>query len=192
MALIPTGPGAAQAALSYAGAQIGMSHRYTVIIDNFAYQLGGWSKVTGLSVTWQQLEYRVGEYGNQVWLYPGTTRYEPITLSRAAGPQSRTVKSWLAQTSNNMRPQSGTIQLVDYLGSPLVQWRLNEFFPIAWSVDSFDAAGAKPAIETLKLVHTGFLEDDVNSLASPPAMPADLSADAGGPADLDDSGDGSF
>jgi hypothetical protein len=62
------------------------------------------------------------------------------------------------------------IQLVDYQGMPIVQWRLNEFFPIAWSVESFDASGAKPAIETLKLAHTGFLEDDINSLA-PPAPP---------------------
>ena len=173
MALIPMDPGSALAALRSGGAQIGMNHRYTVIIDNFAYQLGDWSKVTGLSVTWQQLEYRVGEYGNNVWLYPGTTKYEPITLSRAAGVSSRIVKSWLAQTSKNMQPQSGTIQLVDYLGIPLVQWRLNEFFPIAWSVDSFDAGAARPAIETLKIVHTGFLEDDVNSLAAPPVPPSD-------------------
>jgi phage tail-like protein len=169
MALNPMGAGSALAALRSAGAQIGMSHRYTVIIDNFAYQLGEWSKVSGLSVTWQQLDYRVGEYGNRVWLHPGTTKYEPITLSRAAGESSRIVKAWLAQTSKNMKPQSGTIQLVNYLGAPLVQWRLNEFFPIAWSVDSFDSAGAKPAIETLKIVHTGYLEDDVNSLATPPA-----------------------
>jgi phage tail-like protein len=168
MTVIPTGPGSF---LGSAGAQIGMNHRYTVIIDNFAYQLGDWSKVTGLSVTWQQLEHRVGEYGNNVWLYPGTTKYEPITLSRAAGASSRIVKAWLSQTSKNMKPQSGTIQLVNYLGVPLVQWRLNEFFPIAWSVDSFDAAGAKPAIETLKIVHTGFLEDHVNSVATPPAPP---------------------
>jgi hypothetical protein len=60
---------------------------------------------------------------------------------------------------------------VDFAGAAMVQWRLSEFFPIAWSVESFDAAGAKPAIETLKLAHTGFLEDDLNSSALSAASP---------------------
>jgi phage tail-like protein len=156
---------------------VGMSHRYTVLIDNVAYHFGDWSRVTGLSVSWQQIEHRVGDQGNQVWIFPGTTKYEPITLSRAAGPYSRVVQYWLTQTSKNPEPQSGTIQLVDYVGIPLVQWRLTEFFPIAWSVDSFEASGAKPAIETLKLAHSGFLEDELNSAAppAPPSPPSPLS-----------------
>lgn len=147
-------------------AMVGMSHRYAVLLDSVSLNMGAWYKVTGLSVSWQQLEHRVGEYGNRVWLYPGTTKYEPITLSRAAGVDSQAVQAWLAQTSKNPQPQSGIIQLVDYAGAPIAEWRLNEFFPISWSIESFDAAGGKPAIETLKLAHTGFLQDDVNSQAS--------------------------
>lgn len=150
---------------------VGMSHRFTVLIDNFTYDIGDWSKVTGLSVSWQQVEHRVGEYGNRIWIYPGATKYEPITLSRAASAYSLFVQLWLAQTSNNPQPQSGSIQLVNYLNVPIVQWRLNEFFPIAWSVESFDANGGKPAIETLKLAHTGFLPDDLNSLVPSPSLP---------------------
>jgi phage tail-like protein len=164
--------GIAEQAGSTAGSlTVGMTHRYSVLIDNVAYHLGGWSRVTGLSVSWQQVEHRVGDRGNQVWLYPGATRYEPITLSRAAGPYSRVVQHWLTQTSKQPQPQSGTIQLVDFAGIPMVQWRLSEFFPIGWSVDSFDAAGAKPAIETLKLAHTGFLDDDLNSSTLSPTSP---------------------
>lgn len=150
---------------------VGMSHRYAVLIDNATYYFGDWSKVTGLSVTWNQIEYRVGDRGNQVWYFPGTTKYEPITLSRAAGPYSQVVQQWLTQTSKNPQPQSGTVQLLDYTGNPLVQWRLSEFFPIAWSVETFDAAGAKPAIETLKLAHTGFLPDEMNSSDESPDLP---------------------
>jgi phage tail-like protein len=150
---------------------VGMSHRFTVLIDNASYTFGDWSKVTGLTVSWNQIEYRVGDRGNQVWYFPGTTKYEPITLSRAAGPYSRIVQQWLKQTSVNPQPQSGIVQLVDYVGSPIVQWRLNEFFPIAWSVEQFDAAGAKPAIETLKLAHTGFLPDEMNSSDESPDLP---------------------
>lgn len=144
---------------------IGMSHHYAVLIDNVMYHFGDWSRAAGLSVSWQQIEHRDGEPGNTVEFFPGTTKYEPITLSRAAGPYSRVVQRWLAQTSRNPQPQSGTIQLVNFAGLPIVSWRLAEFFPIAWSVEQFDAAGAKPAVETLKLAHTGFLEDDLSMLS---------------------------
>ncbi len=144
---------------------VGMSHHYSVLIDNVKYHFGDWSRASGLSVTWQQLEHREGESGNSVVYLPGSTKYEPITLSRAAGPYSRMVQYWLSQTSRNPQPQSGTIQLVNFLGLPMVQWRLSEFFPIGWSVESFDAAGAKPAIETLKLAHTGFLQDELSMLS---------------------------
>ncbi len=144
---------------------VGMSHHYAVLIDNVMYHFGDWSRASGLSVTWQQLEHREGDQGNYVEYQPGPTKYEPITLSRAAGPYSRVVQYWLAQTSKNPKPQSGTIQLVDFIGTPLVQWRLAEFFPVGWSIESFDASGAKPAVETLKLAHTGFLDDDLSMLS---------------------------
>lgn len=146
---------------------VGMSHHYAVLIDNVKYHFGDWSRASGLSVTWQQLEHREGDSGNRVHYLPGLTKYEPITLSRAAGPYSRMVQYWLMQTSRNPEPQSGTIQLVNFAGMAMVQWRLAEFFPIAWSIESFDAVGAKPAIETLKLSHTGFINDDISTILSP-------------------------
>ena len=155
---------AGQVQASVESLTIGMSHHYAVLIDNVKYHFGDWSRAAGLSVSWQQLEHREGDTGNYVHYLPGMTKYEPITLSRAAGPYSRMVQYWLSQTSKNPQPQSGTIQLVNFAGMPIVQWRLTEFFPIAWSVESFDAAGAKPAVETLKLAHTGFLDDDISML----------------------------
>lgn len=157
---------AGQAQASIESLTIGMSHHYAVLIDNVRYHFGDWSRASGLSVSWQQLEHREGDSGNYVQYLPGTTKYEPITLSRAAGPYSRVVQYWLSQTSKHPQPQSGTIQLVNFAGMPIVQWRLAEFFPIGWSIESFDAAGGKPAVETLKLAHTGFLEDDF-SMFSP-------------------------
>jgi phage tail-like protein len=153
---------AGQVQASLESLTIGMSHHYAVLIDNIKYHFGDWSRAAGLSVSWQQLEHREGTPGNYVEYLPGLTKYEPITLSRAAGPYSRVVQHWLSQTSKNPQPQSGTIQLVNFLGIPIVEWRLAEFFPIAWSIESFDAAGAKPAVETLKLAHTGFLDDDLS------------------------------
>jgi phage tail-like protein len=148
---------------------VAMAQYFVVQIDNTTYDLGSWSRATGLSVTWDKLEHREGNLGNYVLYLPGKTTYEPITLSRAAGAQSATVQRWLAQTSRNPQPLSGTIQLISPAdGTPVVEWRLTEFFPIGWQIESFDPAASKPAVETLKIAHTGFLSDDLsmaNSMA---------------------------
>jgi phage tail-like protein len=142
--------------------QVSMTHHFMVVIDNPAYDLGTWSKVSGLSVSWTPCEHRVGDEGNQLWVLPGTSKYEKIKLSRAACMDSQIVQLWLAQTSNHPVPLSGTIMLVDWGGIPVVHWRLNQFFPIGWSIVEFDADQGRPAIETLELAHTGFLYDDIS------------------------------
>lgn len=151
---------------------VAMSHRFVVLIDNGLYHFGSWAKVTGLSVSWAVIEHRVGDAPNQVWNLPGTTKYEPLVLSRAACRDSLLVQRWLARTSKNPQPQCGVVQLVDYLGLPVVQWRLAEFYPVGWSIEALDAAGAKPAVETLKIVHSGFLDDGI-ALRPDPTASAD-------------------
>lgn len=139
---------------------IGMGHHFSVTVDNPLFNLGTWSKVTGLQVSWNACEYRVGDQGNQSWVIPGNTKYSNIKLSRAACADSMIVQQWLAQTSTNPTPLSGVITLVALGGlAPIVAWQLTEFFPIAWSITDFDADQGKPAIETLEITHGGFLFD---------------------------------
>lgn len=140
--------------------QVSMSHHFVVTIDNPRWDLGTWYRVSGLQVKWKPCEYRVGDKGNQSWVLPGNTEYQNIKLSRAACSDSQVVQAWLASTSLNPVPHSGVIMLMDYGGVPVVHWRLNEFFPIAWQIVDLDADQAKPAIETLELAHTGFLYDE--------------------------------
>jgi phage tail-like protein len=140
-------------------APVSMAHHFLVAIDDPTYDLGTWSKVSGLSVSWARCEYRAVDPGNQLWVLPGNSKYENIKLSRAACPDSQIVQQWLAQTTTNPAPLSGAIMLVDWAGIPVVQWTLTQFFPIGWSIVDFDAETGKPAIETLELAHTGFLDD---------------------------------
>jgi phage tail-like protein len=145
---------------------VGMGHHFSVVVDNPAFDLGTWSRVSGLSVSWNPCEYRVGDQGNQFWVIPGNTKYSNIKLSRAACVDSNIVQMWLSQTSTNPTPLTGAISLVTTMGIPLVVWQLNEFFPIGWSITDFEADQGRPAIETLELVHGGFLFDE--SLPLPP------------------------
>ncbi len=147
--------------------EVGMGHHFSVVVDNPAFDLGTWSRASGLQVTWNTCEYRVGDQGNQFWIIPGTTKYSNIKLSRAACIDSNIVQMWLAQTSTNPTPLTGAISLVVAGGLiPIVTWQLNEFFPIGWSVTDFEADQGRPAIETLELMHGGFLFDE--SMPLPP------------------------
>jgi phage tail-like protein len=145
---------------------LAMSHHFIILIDNPAYNLGFWQRASGLSVKWDTCTYRLGNQGNEFWIYPGTTKYENIKLSRAASPASTVVQQWLAATSANAQPLSGMVQLVGALSIPIMQWRLYQFFPVSWSVSEFSAPDAKTVMETLELAHTGFLDDQI--MAMPP------------------------
>ena len=145
---------------------VGMGHHFSVVVDNPTFDLGTWSKVSGLQVSWNPCEYRVGDQGNQFWVIPGTTKYSHIKLSRAACVESNIVQLWLSQTSTDPTPLTGVISLVTQMGIPIVAWQLNDFFPIGWSITDFDASQGRAAIETLELVHGGFLFDESLPLPS--------------------------
>ncbi|MEV6601445.1 phage tail protein [Actinoplanes sp. NPDC051346] len=138
----------------------GVSHRYLVVIDDEKYNLGSWSRVSGLSVNWKVCEYRVGE-SNEVFSYVGDPSYSRIKLSRAVCFDSQVVQEWLCQQVEEYRPLSGTIQLVDGLGLKIVGWDLKHFFPVGWSISELDPSRSTVAVETLELAHTGFLHDDM-------------------------------
>jgi phage tail-like protein len=144
---------------------VGLAHHFVVSIDNAVYDFGSWSRAAGLSVKWDVCEYRTGDQGNAVQVYPGQTRYERIKLSRAACPDSATVQQWLAGTSLDCAPLSGAIHMMTYGPAafvPIVSWVLREFFPVGWSITDFESsANGTVAIETLELVHTGFLADQM-------------------------------
>jgi phage tail-like protein len=152
--------GMANTAAEFLFGQVGMTHRFSVQIDSMQYDLGDWASASGLQVKWQQVEFRSGET-NQVWTAPGNASYDSISLSRAACSDSQTVQQWLTTVSRNNKPLSGTIQMVDFMGMTVVEWKLKEFFPISWKIVGFEASGSKAAIETLDLAHSGFLDDEM-------------------------------
>jgi phage tail-like protein len=140
--------------------QVAMTHRFVVCVDESGYDFGGWSKVSGLGVDWEQVVHRHGE-STAAHVFAGPARYKPITLARAACAESAAVKSWLAETTTGRRPLSGAIHMVDFLGAVVVEWELRQFFPISWSITGFDSSAAQPAIEELTVAHSGFLDDEL-------------------------------
>jgi phage tail-like protein len=142
--------------------QVGMSHRFVVRIDNGSYDLGSWTKVSGLKVNWQRCSYR-SSGKNDEQICAGNISYQNIRLARAACSDSAAVQKWLTETSRARQTLSGAVFMLDFVGLPVIQWKLKQFFPIGWDITDFDAGGARAAMETLELAHTGFLDDETGS-----------------------------
>lgn len=139
---------------------LGMANRFQLVIDQGTYDLGSWSKVTGLDVTWDIAEYRSGDSWNYRWYQPGNTKYTPLTLERAACKDSETVKKWLDATATAPKVYTGSLILYDANADKVMTWELNNVLPNKWSITGFEAGTSKIALETLQLNHLGFLADE--------------------------------
>lgn len=138
---------------------LGMAHRFSVVVGGNS--LGDWSKCSGLKVTWDKVEHRPGDVVNGVWFYPGTAKYEPIRLSRAADAAgSNATQGWLRRISVYNRPTSGSITMYASQDLMVCSWTLDNMFPLSWDIDSFDAGSSKVALENLSIIHSGFLMDE--------------------------------
>lgn len=145
-----------------ADTQLGMAMRFSVTIDKTDYNLGSWSKVSGLDVTWDLVEYRAGDAAkNDRWYFPGVTKYSTIKLERAVQKDdTANVRKWLDSNSFKHEVQSGKVELLDAKSEPVIHWTLRHVLPTKWSIAPFDSAGNKVALETLELAHMGFLENE--------------------------------
>lgn len=153
----------ANSVASMVAGQLGLhgdSSRFLVVFDDGDYDLGSWSRVTGLGVQYDVVEYRCGD-SNQVWTAPGLAKFSKLTLSRATGLDSRLVQEWLAETTRKPKVFSGCVQLQTVLGVPLCEWTLKAFVPCGWKIADLESKAATVVTETLELAHTGFLDNDL-------------------------------
>jgi phage tail-like protein len=140
---------------------LALSNRFKVTVDApKVMDLGSWGTVAGLEVTIESIEYRAGDSWNQRWYSPGATKYENIKLSRTVTAATKDVKNWLSMTALKHVPGSMKIVLLDAAGEPVHDWEVRSAMPVKWSVGGFDATANKLAIETLEIVHLGFLDDE--------------------------------
>ena len=140
---------------------IGLANRFVVSMSGKSeYDLGSWSKAEGLDVAWDIAEYRMGDGGNDRLYFPGNTKYTNVKLIRGVSEETEKVKQWLNKNSWEMEVFAGSIQLYTTAAKKVTEWTLRDVMPAKWSITSFDAGASQVAMETLELVHRGFLEDE--------------------------------
>lgn len=140
---------------------IGLSNRFVVSMSGKSdYDLGSWAKAEGLDVSWDIAEYRMGDGGNDRLYFPGNTKYTNIKLIRGVSDETEKVKQWLNKNSWEMEVFTGSIQLFTTAAKKVTEWTLRDVMPSKWSISTFDAGASQVSMETLELVHRGFLEDE--------------------------------
>jgi phage tail-like protein len=135
---------------------LGLETRFKVVVDGV--DLGGWQSCTGLSVDFHPDPLpEGGEYGFVHWL-PGHVEYPQIQLKRAmSANDAPKVQQWLASKVDDFSGGTAQITLLDSQGKTVQTWSLRNVHPKSWKGPDLAAGSQNVAIETLELVHEGFL-----------------------------------
>ncbi len=122
-----------------------LGYRFVVTAGGGQVDLGSWTKVSGLDVTIDVIDYRTS----------GGT----ITLQRAASSETLLVTAWLHDLAMMGDPTTVQIALLDFSGEPIASWTFTETYPVKWNVSGLDANKSGIAIETLVLAYEGVIVD---------------------------------
>jgi phage tail-like protein len=146
-------------------AMLGLINRFTISIGGV--DLGSWATCQGLNVSFNPVALEAGGDYGYVHILPGQVKYGNVKMTRAmSAKESKALQDWLGKQADQLMAFEGniayedshaTITLLDAHGGDVIQWHLRGVHPNSWAGPSFDANSSKVAIETLELVHEGFL-----------------------------------
>lgn len=134
-----------------------ISHFFDLIIDKGPYDLGSWSKLSGLAIKWDKAEVKQG--GSDAYFkYAGQPKYDNLKFARAVEKQNvEKVQNWLKDVhmKGGNEEIGGAVRMLSSDGSPVYEIPLRNIFPVEWSIQDFDSNSGKVAIETLTIAHDG-------------------------------------
>jgi phage tail-like protein len=137
----------------------GLAMRFQVTLGG-DINLGYWQACDGLSVDFDPVPREEGGNNDYAYYLPGQVKYTEVTLKRAVTKQhSPTVLTWLKSMVDADEGQTMTIDLLGADGTSVMKWSLRNVLPKKWTGPSLNAGTSAIAIETLSVVHEGFLED---------------------------------
>lgn len=146
-------------------ARLGMAMRFKVVVDDI--DLGGWATCTGLDVDFKTTPIKEGGNYEYQTILPERVEYSPVTLTRAmTGKDSARVQQWLstvvskwfdASSPTDYGPRTAKITLMDSEGKEVISWSLRSVYPAQWRGPELRASSGDVAVETLQLIHEGFL-----------------------------------
>lgn len=160
------GPSRLSSVLQALQPPLGLAMRFDVVIGSLS--LGSWSSCKGLSVAFKPETVReLGTNGFRRILMPDI-EYSPVVLERAMDSKNSPavltwlttqVRAWLTAkpTGEPYAGDTARITLYNAKAGPVASWTLWGVYPSRWVGPTLSGRESTVAIETLELVHEGFL-----------------------------------
>ncbi len=120
--------------------------------------LGSWSKVSGLEVRIEVLEFREGSDPNAIpRKLPGRTTFANVTLERGYVNQSF-FEAWIGQVREGAPGFRKNLSLVilDRSGAEAARYNLFNCWPASWELKTPDGKGGDVVMEEVVLAVEGF------------------------------------
>lgn len=133
-----------------------VSFRFRIEIDNVI--AGGFTECSGLQVETEVEEHREGGLNEFSHKLPKGAKYGTITLKRGfidgtdLWDWNQKVIAGQTQQRKNL-----SIILLDGTGNDKIRWDVRDALPVKWSSSEFKSDGNTVMVETLELVHHGFV-----------------------------------
>jgi phage tail-like protein len=137
------------------------THPYTAL--HFMVKWGdsnntvSFSEVSGLTLESEPIEYRGGDdISLTVRKQPGLKKYGNVTLKRGIVPAENGFWDWWNTIqSGTVERRTVTISLLNEEHKPVVNWEIQEAWPVKVEGPGLNATGNEIAIETLEFAHEG-------------------------------------
>lgn len=128
--------------------------RFVVLVDQI--QIGGFTKVRGLSRETKVETYREGGVNDREHKLISLTSYPNLVLER--GLVDPALWIWHeAVVNGRVKRALMTVVLRDEANSEGFAWLVQNAYPVKWSVGDFDAASGQVSAETIEFAHHGLL-----------------------------------
>ena len=134
----------------------GLVLRFMVTLDNDT-ALGKWTKVEGLTVEYEIHEYKEGGVNGYIHRLPGRRKYQIVKLTRPLDKDSGRVAGLVSDVAKPGQRHTAQITALDAAGTQVAAWALDGVLISKWTGPNFDVNGKDTAMESLELVHNGFL-----------------------------------
>ncbi len=105
----------------------------------------------------QETEYR---HGNSAQFsrvkMPGIAKVGNVTLKRGVFSKDTKLWDWYQQiASNNVKRVTVTIQLLDEVGTPTMEWTLNNAWPTKITPADLNTTGNEITVASMEIAHEG-------------------------------------
>ena len=128
--------------------------KYPLPSSNFIVEIDGiasssFTHVEGVSGTTEVIEYREGNEQNTVRLFPGLTRYGPITLKRGLSDNSELWDWYESNIDEPVDARSMSIIFLDRCRNEQVRYIFAECWPSDYYIEPLDSNPSGIAIEVI-------------------------------------------